>query len=154
MARIRSLADAFRRRGLPVALVNVDAGPAGRTERPPRDEPNVRPDWTDLIAELDRQASDIVVTKRSWGAFAGTDLEHRLRARGVTQVVLAGVATGSGVEASARQAYDLGFNVTLAIDAMTDTCREAHEHSIAHAFPRLGESGTAQEIIGLREASA
>ncbi len=68
---------------------------------------------------------------------------------GVTQVVLAGVATGTGVEATARQAYEAGFNVTLALDAMTDVRSEAHEYSISNVFPRLGETGSSQEIIAL-----
>lgn len=62
---------------------------------------------------------------------------------------MAGVATGTGVESTARQAYEQGFNVTLAIDAMTDARPEAHEYSIKHVFPRLGETGTTQEIIDL-----
>jgi nicotinamidase-related amidase len=68
--------------------------------------------------------------------------------------VIVGVATGTGVEATARQAYEQGFNVTLAIDAMTDSRPEAHDYSIAQVFPRLGETGTTQEIIDLLERSA
>jgi nicotinamidase-related amidase len=139
VARARSLAAAFRRHGLPVVLVNVAGAAPGRTEKPPRIE--TFPDgWTDLIPELDRQPSDIVVTKRTWGAFASTDLESRLKALDVTQVVVTGVATGTGVEATARQAYEHGFNVTLAIDAMTDTRPDAHDYSIANVFPRLGRN--------------
>ena len=90
-----------------------------------------------------------MVTKRTWGAFATTDLEARLKALGVTQVVVAGVATGTGVEATARQAYEAGLNVTLAIDAMTDLRAEAHDYSIKNVFPRLGETGASHEIIDL-----
>jgi nicotinamidase-related amidase len=142
------LADAFRERGLPVVLVNVDGGAPGRTEQP-RPTGSRPYGWTDLIPALNQNPSDIVVTKRSWGAFATTDLDARLKARGVTQVVIAGVATGTGVEATARQAYEQGFNVTLAIDAMTDLRPEAHAYSIANVFPRLGETGTSEEIINL-----
>ena len=149
--RVRALADVFRERGLPVVLVNVAGGAPGRTEQPRQTGP--RPDgWTDLIPELNRQAADVVVTKRSWGAFATTDLQAQLKARGVTHVVIAGVATGTGVEATARQAYEAGFNVTLALDAMTDLRPEAHDHSIKNIFPRLGETGTSQEIIDLLAA--
>ena len=149
--RARALADAFRERGLPVVLVNVAGGAPGRTEQPR--PTGARPDgWTDLIPELNQQAGDIVVTKRTWGAFAGTDLEAELKARGVTQVVIAGVATGTGVEATARQAYEAGFNVALALDAMTDMRPEAHIYSIANVFPRLGETGTTQNIIELLAA--
>jgi len=146
--RSRLLADAFRLHGLPVVLVNVAAAAPGRTERPRLAEPF--PDgWTDLVPELGRQPGDLTVTKRSWGAFATTDLDQQLKARGVTQVVVTGVATSVGVEATARQAYEQGYNVTLAIDAMTDMRAEAHDHSIAQVFPRLGESGTTQQIIDL-----
>jgi nicotinamidase-related amidase len=86
------------------------------------------------------------------GAFAGTDLEARLKAKGVTQVVITGIATGTGVESTARQAYEQGFNVTLAVDAMTDARSEAHAYSLANVFPRLGETGTTQQIIDLLEA--
>lgn len=151
IARACALADAFRARGLPVVLVNVAGGAPGRTEQ--RSQTAPRPGgWTDLIPELNRQASDMLVTKRSWGAFAHTDLEAQLKAQYVTQVVIAGVATGTGVEATARQAYEQGFNVTLAIDAMTDTRAVAHDYSIKNVFPRLGETGTCQEIISLLPA--
>jgi nicotinamidase-related amidase len=156
VGRACALAAAFRQHHLPVVLVNVAGGAPGRTERPRPGGPF--PDgWTDLIPELDRQPDDIIVTKRTWGAFASTDLESQLRQRGVTQVVVAGVATGTGVESTARQAYEAGFNVTLAIDAMTDPRAEAHDYSIANVFPRLGESGSTQAIIDLlaaRSASA
>ena len=149
--RARALADAFHARGLPVVLVNVAGGAPGRTEQPRQTGP--RPEgWTDLIPELNQQPGDIVVTKRTWGAFASTDLETQLNRLGVTQVVIAGVATGTGVEATARQAYEQGFNVTLAIDAMTDMRPEAHDYSIANVFPRLGETGTTQNIIDLLAA--
>ena len=150
VTRACSLVTAFRRRHLPIALVNVDGVAPGRTERP-RHSGQFPDGWTDLLPELGRQGDDIVVTKRTWGAFASTDLENELRARGVTQVVIAGVATGTGVESTARQAYEAGFNVTLAIDAMTDARPNAHDYSMANVFPRLGETGSTQAIIDLLE---
>jgi nicotinamidase-related amidase len=154
VAQTRTLLDAFRARRLPVVLVNVSAGPSGRTELPRFDTSALPADWIDLVPELDQRPDDILVTKRSWGAFVLTDLEQQLKARGVTQIVVTGVATSIGVEATARQAYELGFNVTLASDAMTDLRPEAHEHSLAKIFPRLGETGTVEEIIGLLPAMA
>ncbi|MGJ4905397.1 isochorismatase family protein [Bradyrhizobium sp. HKCCYLS2058] len=164
IARASALAERFRALRLPVVLVNVAGTAPGRTERPPRLTAPFPADWADLIPELNRQPHDIVVTKRTWGAFASTDLETRLKARDVTQVVVAGVATGTGVESTARQAYEQGFNVTLAVayeqgfnvtlavDAMTDTRPEAHQYSLTHVFPRLGETGTSADIIRLLDA--
>jgi nicotinamidase-related amidase len=143
-----ALIQAFRKCRLPVVLVNVAGVAPGRTERPRR-HGAVPEGWTDFISELDQQPSDIVITKRTWGAFANTTLEEQLKTLGVTQVVITGVATGTGVESTARQAYELGFNVSLVLDAMTDQRAEAHDHSIKNVFPRLGETGTAQGIIDL-----
>jgi nicotinamidase-related amidase len=148
----RRLAAAFRTRGLPVVLVNVVGGAPGRTEQARPNHP-FPPNFADLLPELDQQPTDIVVTKRTWGALASTDLEQQLKDLGVTQVVVTGVATSIGVESTARQAYEAGFNVTLAIDAMTDLRPEAHDASIAYIFPRLGETGTTEEIIDLLERS-
>jgi nicotinamidase-related amidase len=146
--RAGALAAAFRGYDLPVILVNVDAGAPGRTDlnRSLRDLPE---GWADLVPELDAQPRDIRVTKHTWGAFASTDLEARLKALDITQVVVIGVSTSIGVESTARQAYELGFNVTLAIDAMTDGNAEAHDNSVTRIFPRLGETGSTQDILDL-----
>ena len=87
------------------------------------------------------------MTKQRVGAFIGTSLDEYLRERGVTQVFLAGIATSSGVEATARSAYDLGYNVVLVVDAMTDRDPEAHRHSVEKVFPRLGETTTTDEVL-------
>lgn len=142
------LAAAFRRHALPVVLVNVIEAAPGRTEQHFSIE-GMPADWAELVPELDAQPDDLRVTKRSWGAFATTDLEARLRERGTTQVVVAGVATSLGVESTARQAYELGFNVTLALDAMTDLSKEAHDNSVTRIFPRLGETGAAKDVVSL-----
>ena len=153
VGRSARLARAFRDRGLPVVLVNV-AGPApGRTDAgmPKFSFP---PDWTELVPELEQQPGDHLVTKQRWGAFLGTDLDDYLRRRGATQVVLAGVATSIGVESTARSAYDLGYNVTLVVDAMTDRDAGAHSHSVEKIFPRLGETASTGEVLKwLQEAS-
>jgi nicotinamidase-related amidase len=153
----RELADAFRAQGLPVVLVQATGRAPGRTEQsaaaknaakasPP---PTLPEGAMDLVAGLNQQPTDLVVTKKSWSAFTNTDLAEQFQALGVTQVVLAGIATSMGVESSARGAYERGFNVTLALDAMSDMDAGAHEHSAAHVFPRLGETGTTAEVLEL-----
>ena len=142
----RALAEAFRRHRLPVVLVNVDGGVSGRNELP---RPAARPaDWAELVPEL-AQPGDHLVTKRSWGAFSSTGLHALLQGLGVTQLVICGVATSIGVESTARFAHELGYNVTLAVDAMSDFNPDAHHNSLTRIFPRLGERGTTQDIIAL-----
>jgi len=147
-----ALARAFRQRGLPVVIVNVDGAAPGRTEQARRMQ-DFPPGWTDLIPELDAQPEDYRVTKRTWGAFSFSSLEAHLRGLGVTQVVIAGVSTSAGAESTARQAHELGFNVALAIDAMTDMNLDAHDNSVRRIFPRLGETATTQEIIDRLQAA-
>jgi nicotinamidase-related amidase len=147
------LTDAFRRHGLPVVLINVDGLAPGRAEQSRRVS-EFPAGWTDLIPELNRQPGDHLVTKRTWGAFTNTGLEPYLRQSGVTQVVVSGVATSAGVESTARFANELGFNVTLAVDAMTDMNADAHHNSVTRIFPRLGETGTTQEIINHLQGKA
>ncbi len=145
---ITALLHAFRSAHRPVVLVNVAGSAPGRTEQPPR--VHTFPEgWTTLVPELNVQSSDLLVTKHSWGAFQATGLAAQLRALAITQVVVAGIATATGVEATARQAYESGFNVTLPLDAMTDTRVEAQAYSKSHVFPRLAETGATQQVLHL-----
>ena len=146
VARTAQLARAFRERHLPVVLVNVAGRAPGRTDAgaPKFSFP---PDWTELVPELERQSSDHLVSKQRVGAFIGTSLDEYLRQRGVTQVFVTGVATSVGVEATARSAYDYGYNVVLVVDAMTDRDADSHRHSGEKIFPRLGETDTTAIIL-------
>ncbi|GJG85921.1 hydrolase [Gemmatimonadetes bacterium T265] len=153
IANAAALAGAFRRRDLPVVLVTAAGRAPGRTELQ-RPTGTLSPDFTEVLPELDRRPGDHLVTKHTWGAFPGTGLEAYLRGAGVTQVVVAGVATSFGVESTARQAYEHGFHVTLATDAMFDPSPEAHHHSVTRIFPKLGETGTTQEILDLLRADS
>lgn len=146
--RSAQLARAFRERGLPVVLVNVSGRPPGRTDAGPR-QFSFPPDWTELVPELEPHPADHLVTKQRVGAFLGTDLDDYLSQRGATQIVLTGVATSGGVEATARCGYDLGYHVVLVVDAMTDRDADAHRHSIEKIFPRLGETGTTDDVLRL-----
>ncbi len=147
--RTTTLADAFRSRDLPVVLVRVvvsgGALPAGRTEsgRTPGPLPAGAVAIVDALAGHD---GDIVVSKRNPGAFYGTDLDLHLRRRGVTQIVLAGISTTMGVEATARDAFEHGYNVVLVTDAMSDYDAESHAHSITKILPRIGETATTDVI--------
>ena len=158
VARAAELADAFRAHDLPVVLVRVTAAPDGSDATPDRTEAGggagARPEgWDVIVDELAGHPEDIIVTKRNWGAFFGTDLDLQLRRRGVTQVVLAGVATSIGVESTARAAHEHGYHVALATDAMTDRDADAHRNSIEKIFPRLGESDATADIVDLLNIS-
>lgn len=79
-----------------------------------------------------------MILKRQWGAFYGTDLDLQLRRRGLETVILCGIATEFGVESTARDAYERGYNLVFADDAMTGASTESHINSVESIFPRLG----------------
>jgi nicotinamidase-related amidase len=147
--RAATLAKKFRTDGLPVVLVNVTGSAPGRTDagKARAAAPTPPPDWADLVDKLDAQPEDHRVSKQRWGAFHDTSLDAHLRELGITQVILAGVATSVGVESTARSAYEHGYHVVLATDAMTDTDAEAHHNSLERTFPKLGETATTAEIL-------
>ncbi|KOG42959.1 isochorismatase family protein [Streptomyces resistomycificus] len=128
------LAARFRSVGAPVVLVRVER--PGITEQPP---------GSGLAAALPHDG-DIEIVKHTIGGFQGTDLDRRLRERGVTALVFGGIATNLGVESTARAAGDLGYDLVFAEDAMTAFTAAEHEASVRLDFPRLGTVVTASEV--------
>jgi nicotinamidase-related amidase len=87
------------------------------------------------------------VTKRHWGAFYGTELEQQLLRRGIKTIILGGVATNFGVESTARAAFDRGYEILFAEDAMSSISAEAHDFSVRSLFPRIGRVRTVDQIL-------
>lgn len=105
------------------------------------------PDWSELIPDLEQQPSDIVILKRQWGAFYGTDLDLQLRRRALDTMVLCGIATEFGVESTARDGYERGYELVFAADAMTGLTAESHANAIERIFPRIGRVRRTEEIV-------
>lgn len=152
VSRAAELAAAFRSRGALVVLVHVDPGANGELfPRPQADNPRppftITPEWTELVPELDRQPTDVVVTKHQPNAFYCTDLAVHLTRRGIRTIVLAGIATNLGVEATARAAFERGYEQVFASDAMTARAEVLHTHTVMHILPTMGRVRTAAEVI-------
>ncbi|MHC1559244.1 isochorismatase family protein [Actinomycetospora sp. C-140] len=151
VANAARLMTAFHDAGLPVALVRVATSTDGGDARRARADHPLPPPPADTT--LDRRLpvaeGDIHVVKRGWGAFHGTELDLQLRRRGVTGVVLGGIATSLGVESTARAAHDHGYDITFATDAMTDISAEAAQNSATRIFPFLGELDATDAVLAL-----
>jgi nicotinamidase-related amidase len=155
------LIRAFRSKNLPIVIVNVNPLGASwtrtRVDEPsaPKSEDHIIQARTtmhlsgffDIVPELETRPDDIFLTKTTWGAFHNTELYSLLELLHITGIVLAGIATSIGVEGTARQTSELGYNLSFAIDAITDTHGSSHEHSITKIFPRIGEIGDTKAII-------
>ena len=144
VARASELAHQFRSRQLLVVLVRVDPGPGGILFPRPvcdieRPRMNPGPDWAEILPELGPKPDDVVVTKHHPCAFNGTDLDIHLRRRGIQTIVLCGIATNIGVEATARIGFELGYNLVFAEDAMAARDAELHAVSVSKFFPTIGQ---------------
>jgi nicotinamidase-related amidase len=158
VSRAAELGAALRAAGATIVWVRVDNHPDGRDRlRPTTDNPAAErprsPDHAELMPGLRRDSADLVITKRGWSAFHGTELDLQLRRRGVRTIVLGGISTNVGVETTARAAYDHGYDQVLVEDAMA--CRSADEHAwtVQHVFPKVGRiRSTADVLAALRAA--
>ena len=145
------LARAFRARGAPVVYVRVDIANMLHlpVDQPARD-PNAPPppaSAMELVPDAGFEPGDLLITKRHWGAFAGTELEQTLKQRGVDTIVLGGIATNAGVESTARQGTGLGFAFVIVEDACAARDAEAHRFSFEKTFPRLARVRKTDEVI-------
>ncbi|MFJ8015667.1 isochorismatase family protein [Streptomyces sp. NPDC096339] len=146
-----ALAEAFHARKLPVVLIKVAWSPDGGdlpTVDVDRPGPLTAPPaaFSEIPAEL-AALGDVVVTKRHWGAFTGTELDLQLRRRGIHRIVLAGISTSVGVESTARTAWELSYDLVFAEDATADLDADSHAHTFGKIFPRIGKVSTTEEIL-------
>ena len=150
------LAQEMRGRGAMVVYVHVlvnelPAPPADAPLRPPG-APASPPDASRLAPQAGVEAQDVVITKRQWGAFYGTELDQLLRRRGIKTLLLGGIVTNFGVESTARAAFDHGYSLLFAEDAMSGIEAEAHEFACRHIFPRMGRVRSTRTLIDMLQA--
>lgn len=145
----RKLAEVFRANGSPVVYVRVDLNDFLKLAV---DLPHNLPDAplpataSEIAPSAGFQTGDILLTKRHWGAFAGTDLERQLKTRDVDTVVLAGISTNMGVESTARQGTGLGFAFVAVEDACSALDAEQHRFAFDKIFPRITRVRSTDEV--------
>ncbi len=142
----------FREQNGFISFVRVDFQDGKDALTPETDQkpsaPQERPaDWAEFDPRLNVQENDYIVTKRQWGAFFGTDLDLQLRRRGIDTIVLCGIATNIGVESTAREAFQYGYNQIFITDAMATFTKEEHEATLSYIFPKIGKLRTTQQFL-------
>ncbi len=152
IANAAKLAQAFRKNEMPVFLVRVTPSADMKDGlKPTTDIPmparQATPDWSTIVPEMGPASTDLIITKRQWGAFYGTELDLQLRRRGITTIVLCGISTNIGVESTARDAYERGYNQIFAEDAMTARSKEGHNATVQFIFPRIGQVKKTEKIL-------
>jgi nicotinamidase-related amidase len=149
LKRAAQLAEAVRKAGGVALSVHVSEflrQPTDRSMQRP-DTPPPPPDASELVHEAGFREGDVLITKRQWGAFYGTNLEQQLRRRGIKTIIMGGIATNLGVESTARAAMDHGYALVFAEDAMATFSAEMHTFAIETMFPMMGRVRSTEEIV-------
>jgi nicotinamidase-related amidase len=151
LERSAKMCEHFRAVGAQVVLVRVSFAADGSDAlSQPCDEPmaRARPEgWDVLSPALGSGPRDIHITKRQWGAFYGTELDLQLRRRGITTLVMCGISTNIGVESTARDAWERGYAIVFAEDAMASFDAAAHAFAVKNIFVRLGRVRSTGEVM-------
>lgn len=145
------LINAFTEKGAFVVLVRVSSID-GKDMLKPSVDSKINPTqfsegWDSYVPEIANNKNVHTITKRQWGAFYGTDLDLQLRRRGIDTIVLCGISTGIGVDTTAREAFQHGYNQIFVEDAMTAGAKEEHNYVCKHIFPRIGKLRRSEEIV-------
>jgi nicotinamidase-related amidase len=151
ISRAAQLAAALRAKGGTVAYVRVDVAQVLHlpVDAPTRD-PSAPPPpaiASEIVPESGYQPTDLLITKRQWGAFYGTELDQQLRRRRIRTIVLGGIATNFGVESTARAAFDRGYELIFVDDAMSSVSATAHEFAVQNIFPRMGRVRKTEQVL-------
>jgi len=145
------LINAFTEKGAFVVLVKVSSVDGKDMLNPNTDsKASLRqlPEGFDsFVPELINVKNVHHIIKRQWGAFYGTDLDLQLRRRGINTIVLCGISTNIGVDTTAREAFQHGYNQIFSTDAMTASTKEEHDYECKYIFPRIGKLRTTEEIV-------
>ncbi|AJC15492.2 cysteine hydrolase family protein [Pandoraea sputorum] len=106
------------------------------------------------------RARDTVLQKTTVSVFASTDLDKRLKAKGIDTVVIAGLMTHACVAGAARDAAPLGYRVVVASDASATrdiqrvdgsrvTSAALHRAALAEIEDTFGDVLTTAQILKL-----
>ncbi|GAA0329312.1 cysteine hydrolase [Actinoallomurus spadix] len=153
LPRVVRAIDAARRAGIPVLYVVVGFRP-GHPETTRRNRTfgalpagvfTPEDPGAAVHPDVEPRPGDILITKRRISAFAGSDLELVLRARGIDHLVLAGVATSGVVLSTLRQAADLDYRLTVLTDGCYDPDPEVHRVLTEKVFPRQADVVTVEK---------
>lgn len=103
--------------------------------------------WSDFVPQVAALDAQVVIKKRQWSAFHGTELDLQLRRRGIRTVIVTGISTNFGVEGTARDAWSSSYDVVIAEDACSAMGPDMHRFAVEKILPRISRIRTTGEIL-------
>lgn len=147
-----TMVHAARAAGMKVVLVRVYMGRDDELAfRPPADAFVViprSPGYHEPHPDLPPAEDDIQVIKHTWNAFYGTSLDLQLRAFGITTLIVCGLVTNIGVEATVRGAFERQYAQFVVEDACGARSAEQHEYAVKYIFRRIATVLSTEQVLG------
>jgi len=148
----RKLIEKCREKGIMIVLVRVSFSNDAKDRLSPKTDISsqvrtMSADFDVLVPQLEPDKADLIITKHQWGAFYGTELDLQLRRRNIDTIILGGISTNIGVESTARDAYERGYNQVFVEDATSCLTAEAHEFTVSNIFPRMGRVRVTDDVL-------
>ena len=100
-----------------------------------------------LAAKFRASGQPVFLVRVGWSADYAEALKQPVDAPSPDTIVLCGISTNIGVESTARNAWELGFNLVIAEDACSAASAEQHNNSINHIYPRIARVRSVEEIL-------
>jgi ureidoacrylate peracid hydrolase len=128
---------------------DMDLRPLGATDRPivPRIKKGTKD--SEVAAELEPAAGDVLVPKNRWSSFFQTNWEVLLRVRGIDTIVVAGGSTDVGIAATVFAARDMDLGIVVVRDACYSMRGDNNEFFMTRVFPRMSRVMTVDETVKL-----
>ncbi|GLW12710.1 hydrolase [Microtetraspora sp. NBRC 13810] len=108
---------------------------------------------TNIHRQLAPEPGDITIRKTRYGALSTTDLDRRLRDRGITTLVIAGITTSGVVLSTVTDAADRDYRLYVLSDGVTDPDPQVHQTLMTSVFPRLAHVIDTAELRSLLHGS-
>lgn len=102
-------------------------------------------EWMKIDPSVSPQNNEIVVVKRRFSAFTGSDLEVVLRSMNIRHLILTGISTSGVVLSTVREAADKDYEMTVLSDCCVDGDAEVHRVLMEKVFPRQADVHTLKE---------
>jgi nicotinamidase-related amidase len=101
----------------------------------------------EICGEIRPQPDDVIVTKLRLSSFSGSDLEIILRSKNIDTLILSGVSTLGAVESTARQAFDMDYQLFVLSDCCADRVSGAHEAALKYVMPRISTVCSSDDLL-------
>ena len=100
-----------------------------------------------IVPALAPRPDEVVVVKHRVNAFASTDLDMVLRAKGIDTLVLLGISTSGVVLSTLRHAADADYKLVVVKDCCADGDDDVHRVLTEKIFPKQATVINAGELI-------